>query len=74
MRVCLLKLSLLGEARLGFIFSGFPGSAQVTPLRTQPFRVEMFANMIKGQLPQVFEYFVLVVWFVFSFILTLAQD
>ena len=56
-------------ARFIFLWLSWIGASYAVKERSH-FRVEMFANMIKGSCRRFFEYFVLVVWFVFSFILT----
>ncbi|EHL66887.1 TRAP transporter small permease, partial [Cloacibacillus evryensis] len=56
-------------ARFIFLWLSWIGASYAVKERSH-FRVEMFANMIKGSCRRFFEYFVLIVWFVFSFILT----
>ncbi len=56
-------------ARFTFLWLSWIGASYAVKERSH-FRVEMFANMIKGKARIYFEYFVLVVWFIFSFILT----
>ncbi|MEG1823827.1 MAG: TRAP transporter small permease [Cloacibacillus sp.] len=56
-------------ARFIFLWLSWIGASYAVKERSH-FRVEMFANMVKGRARVYFEYFVLIVWFVFSFILT----
>ena len=55
-------------ARFIFLWLSWIGASYAVKERSH-FRVEMFANMIPGAARRYFEYFVLIVWFVFSFIL-----
>ena len=55
-------------ARFIFLWLSWIGASYAVKVRSH-FRVEMFANMVKGRARVWFEYFVLIVWFVFSFIL-----
>ncbi len=57
-------------ARFIFLWLSWIGASYAVKERSH-FRVEMFANMIKGKNRVTFEYFILIVWFAFSFILTL---
>mgnify|MGYP002407034014 CR=1 FL=1 len=56
-------------ARFIFLWLSWIGASYAVKERSH-FRVEMFANMIKGPNRKYFEYGILAVWFVFSFILT----
>lgn len=56
-------------ARFIFLWLSWIGASYAVRERSH-FRVEMFANMIKGRNRVCFEYFVLIVWFIFSFVLT----
>lgn len=55
-------------ARFIFLWLSWIGASYAVRERSH-FRVEMFANMIKGRTRVYFEYMVLVVWFSFSFFL-----
>jgi len=56
-------------ARFIFLWLSWIGASYAVKERSH-FRVEMFANMIKGKSRLYFEYLVLIIWFVFSFVLT----
>lgn len=56
-------------ARFIFLWLSWIGAAYAVKERSH-FRVEMFANMIKGKPRKIFEVFVLLIWFFFSFLLT----
>lgn len=55
-------------ARYIFLWLSWVGASYAVRERSH-FRVEMFANMIKGKARAHFEYFILIVWFLFSFFL-----
>lgn len=55
-------------ARYIFLWLSWIGASYAVKERSH-FRVEMFANMIKGSARRFFEAFVLIVWFLFSFVL-----
>ncbi|NCB94790.1 MAG: TRAP transporter small permease [Clostridia bacterium] len=55
-------------ARFIFLWLSWIGASYAVKERSH-FRVEMFANMIKGKSRIYFEYMILIVWFVFSFFL-----
>ena len=55
-------------ARFIFLWLSWIGASYAVKTRDH-FRVEMFADMIKGRNRVLFEYFVLIVWFVFSLLL-----
>jgi TRAP-type C4-dicarboxylate transport system permease small subunit len=55
-------------ARFIFLWLSWIGASYAVRERSH-FRVEMFANMIKGRSRALFEYFILAVWFLFSFFL-----
>jgi len=55
-------------ARFIFLWLSWIGASYAVKERGH-FRVEMFADMIKGRARVLFEYMVLIVWFVFSFVL-----
>lgn len=55
-------------ARFIFLWLSWIGASYAVKERSH-FRVEMFANMVPGAARRYFEYFVLLIWFVFSFIL-----
>ena len=56
-------------ARFIFLWLSWIGASYAVKERSH-FRVEMFADMIKGTARRQFEYFILIVWFAFSFALT----
>lgn len=56
-------------ARFIFLWLSWIGAAYAVKERSH-FRVEMFANMIKGKPRKVFEVIILLIWFLFSFLLT----
>ncbi len=56
-------------ARYIFLWLSWIGASYAVKEHSH-FRVEMFANMIKGDARRYFEIFILVVWFLFSFALT----
>lgn len=56
-------------ARYIFLWLSWIGASYAVKERSH-FRVSMFADKIKGEKRRIFEYFVLIVWFIFSFILT----
>lgn len=56
-------------ARFIFLWLSWIGASYAVKERSH-FRVEMFADLLKGLPRRSFEYFVLIVWFVFSFVLT----
>ena len=55
-------------ARYVFLWLSWIGASYAVKERSH-FRVEMFADMIKGAARKRFEYFILIVWFLFSFAL-----
>ncbi len=55
-------------ARFTFLWLSWIGASYAVKERSH-FRVEMFADMIKGTARRQFEYFILIVWFAFSFAL-----
>lgn len=56
-------------ARFIFLWLSWIGASYAVKERSH-FRVEMFADLLKGLPRRNFEYFVLIVWFAFSFVLT----
>lgn len=56
-------------ARFTFLWLSWIGASYAVKERSH-FRVEMFANMIKGKARKHFEIFVLIIWFVFSLVMT----
>lgn len=55
-------------ARFIFLWLSWIGASYAVKERSH-FRVEMFANMMKGEKRRIFEYFILIIWFAFSFVL-----
>lgn len=55
-------------ARFIFLWLSWIGASYAVKERSH-FRVEMFANLLKGSHRRTFEYFILIVWFIFSFAL-----
>jgi len=55
-------------ARFIFLWLSWIGASYAVKTRDH-FRVEMFADMIKGKNRIIFEYVILIVWFVFSLLL-----
>jgi len=55
-------------ARFIFLWLSWIGASYAVKERSH-FRVEMFADFLKGRHRVYFEYFVLIVWFIFSFLL-----
>jgi TRAP-type C4-dicarboxylate transport system permease small subunit len=53
-------------ARYIFLWISWVGASYAVKERSH-FRVEMFANMLKGKNRRKFEFFILIVWFLFSF-------
>lgn len=56
-------------ARFIFLWVSWIGASYAVKERSH-FRVEMFADMIKGKARKHFELFVLIIWFIFSFFIT----
>lgn len=53
-------------ARFIFLWLSWIGASYAVKERSH-FRVEMFADMLKGKARKYFEYLILIIWFLFSF-------
>ena len=56
-------------ARYLFLWCSWIGASYAVKERSH-FRVEMFANMIKGQARKYYELLILIIWFLFSLVMT----